>query len=149
MLTPGDAVNLLEALLAAQTHSYLLGLKLGLPVHVVDGIFATHFLPRDRLLHVLIAFLNQEEPQPTWEVVVGALRSPAVNLPQLAKAVEAKYSPYRPRIHDNIPTPTSIPAAGFYNNTRCSAILKLCVVRFFYYCRWNFNSETRDKHFCR
>ena len=102
----------------AQTHSYLLGLKLGLPVHVVDGIFATHLQPRDRLLHVLIAFLNQEEPQPTWEVVVGALRSPAVNLPQLAKAVEAKYSRYPPRTCDDIPTTTTTTVAGFYNNTR-------------------------------
>jgi hypothetical protein len=92
-LTPSDAIGVLEELLPAQTQSYLLGLRLSLPVHVVDAICAAHAEPRERLLHILIAFLNQVEPRPTWRVIIEALRSPAVNLPQLAKTVEAIHFP--------------------------------------------------------
>ncbi|CAI8041005.1 hypothetical protein GBAR_LOCUS22788 [Geodia barretti] len=37
-------------------------------------------------------FLNQE-PRPTWRVIVDALKSSAVNLPQLAMTVEAAHFP--------------------------------------------------------
>lgn len=92
-LTPNDAIALLETLLPAQNQSYLLGLKLGLPVHVVDAIFTTHTRPRERLLHIIIAFLDESELKPTWRVIVSALRSPAVGLTQLASKVEASHSP--------------------------------------------------------
>ena len=92
-LTPADAVNVLEELLPAQTQSYVLGLKLGLPYHEVDRIQAQYGDPRDRLLHTLIAFTKQAQPRPTWRVIVDALRSPAVNLPHLAERVEAAHFP--------------------------------------------------------
>ena len=41
-------------------------------------IQATYQQPKDRLLHIILAFLNQAEP--TWRVIVEALRSPVVNL---------------------------------------------------------------------
>ena len=104
LLKADDAIILLEELLPAQTHSYLLGLKLGLPVHVVDSIFATHLQPRDRLLHIMIAFLNQGEP--TWEAVVQALQSPAVGLLQLAKKLEAVHIS-GPTSQNHIPTSTT------------------------------------------
>ena len=106
-LTTDDAISLLEELLPAQTHSYLLGLRLGLPVHVVDGIFAAHLHPRDRLLHILIAFLNQEGAQPTWGTVVQALRSPAVSLFQLANKLEATHISDSTATARNAPTTTT------------------------------------------
>lgn len=92
-LTPDDAVIVLEELLPAETQSYILGLKLKLPLHIVESICATHSQPRDRLLQVLIAFTQQVEPRPTWRVIVDALRSPTVNLTQLAMKVEAAHFP--------------------------------------------------------
>ena len=92
-LTTDDAVNVLEEIVEAQNQSYLLGLKLQLPLHVVDSIYTTYSQPRDRLLQVLIEFTKQVDPIPTWRAIVAALRSPAVNLPQLAMKVEAAHFP--------------------------------------------------------
>ena len=49
--------------------------------------------PKDRLYHIIIAFLGQAEPRPTWRVIVGALGSPIVNLTALARRVEAAHFP--------------------------------------------------------
>ena len=92
-LTPDDAVDVLEELLPAQNKSYELGLKLKLPQHVVEAIHSKELLPDKYLLKVLIKFLQQTEPRPTWMVIVEALRSPAVNLPALARGVEAAHFP--------------------------------------------------------
>ncbi|CAI8038471.1 hypothetical protein GBAR_LOCUS21449 [Geodia barretti] len=90
-LTPDDAVDVLEELLPAQNKSYELGLKLKLQQHVVEAIHDTYSKPRNRLLHVIIAFTNQVEPRPTWRVIVKALRSRVVDLPALANTVEAAH----------------------------------------------------------
>ena len=92
-LTPDDAVNVLEEIIEAQNHSYILGLKLKLPLHIVEDICDKHSQPQDRLLHILTEFLQQVDPRPTWKTIVAALRSPAVNLPQLAMRVEAAHFP--------------------------------------------------------
>ncbi|CAI8028793.1 Ankyrin repeat domain-containing protein 50 [Geodia barretti] len=93
VLTPNDAVKVLEELLPAQNQSYELGLRLNLKPHEVKSIHATFSDPRKRLLQIVLEFLNQVEPRPTWRVIVDALKSPAVNLPQLAMAVEAAHFP--------------------------------------------------------
>ena len=62
-------------------------------LQVVDSIYKTYLEPRNRLLQVLIAFTKQVDPRPTWKAIVAALRSPAVNLPQLAMTVEAAHCP--------------------------------------------------------
>ena len=93
MLTPDDAAEILEELLPAQNQSYLLGLKLKLPKHEVEAIHTRYLDPHERLLHVIIAFLRQEEPRPTWRVIVEALRNPIVNLPQLARRLESAHFP--------------------------------------------------------
>ena len=93
LLTDKDAITVYEELLPAQNKSYELGLKLKLPEYVVEGIQKSFSDPQTRLLHVLKEFRNQMEPRPTWRIIVGALRSPAVNLPQLASEVEATHFP--------------------------------------------------------
>ena len=70
-----------------------LGLRLKLPLHVVDAIFSRHVESDKCLLHITNAFLKQVEPRPTWRVIVDALRTPAVNMPQLARRVEETYFP--------------------------------------------------------
>ena len=106
-LTPDDAVNVLEDILEAQNQSFALGLKLKLPLHVVDGICEKHSQPRDRLLQILTAFLQQRDPRPTWRAIVAALRSPAVNLPQLAMRVEAAHFPEPTASHEAPPEATT------------------------------------------
>ena len=91
VLTPNDAVQILEELLPAQNKSYQLGLKLKLQPHQVESIHSTYTTPEERLLRIIILFLNQVDPQPTWRVIVDALRSPVVNLTQLARAVETAH----------------------------------------------------------
>ena len=73
-------MDVLEELLPAQNKSYELGLKLKLPQSEVESIHSQHPQPRQRLLHILIAFANQTKAKPTWRVIVEALSSLAVNL---------------------------------------------------------------------
>ena len=114
-LTPDDAVNVLEEILEAQNQSYVLGLKLRLPLHFVDGIYEKYSEPRDRLLQVLIAFTKQVDPRPTWRGIVAALRSPAVNLPQLAMRVERAHFPHPTATRDEPPEST-VPTGKVWRN---------------------------------
>ena len=110
-LTPDSAVTVHEEILEAQNQSYVLGLKLKLPLYVVDSIYEKYSEPRDRLLRVLIEFTKQVDPRPTWRAIVDALRSPAVNLPQLAMRVEAAHFPSKAT--HNAPLETAIPTCTY------------------------------------
>ena len=90
-LTPDDAGKIVDELLDAQSHAHLLGYAMKLKHRDVEAIQTTYQQPKDRLLHIIIAFLQQAEPRPTWRAIVDALRSPAVNLPALAERVEAAH----------------------------------------------------------
>ena len=92
-LSEADAAEILEELLPAQNHAYVLGLKLKLHPHDVEAIHLKYLDQRDRLLHIIIAFLRQAEPRLTWRIIVEALRNPIVNLQGLAKRVEAAHFP--------------------------------------------------------
>ena len=92
-LNSGHVVDLLEELLPAQNQSYELGLKLKLPPERVQSIHDTYNGARQRLLHVMLEFANQEEPRPTRRLVVEALRSAVVGLPSLARKIEADHTP--------------------------------------------------------
>ena len=109
-LPPDDAVKILEELLEAQNQSFVLGLRLNLRVHEVEAIHLKYLDPRDRLLHVIIAFLNQVEPRPTWRVIVDALKTRTVNLPRLAAAVERAHFPDPNAIRAPPPPPPPPPA---------------------------------------
>ena len=89
-MTPDDVADMLDELLEVQNKSHIFGLKLKLPVHVVDSwiIHSSNIQPEDQLLEVLRTFTKQTDPRPTWKVIKDALESPAVNLPQLAEKVE-------------------------------------------------------------
>ena len=68
----------------------MLGLGLKLPLRDVEAIHSLYQNPRDRLLHVIIAFLRQGD-SPSWKTIVEALRSPKVNLKALAITVEKEH----------------------------------------------------------
>ena len=106
-LSPDDAVHILEEILPAKNHSNVLGLKLGLPKHVVDGIHSRELKPEGYLLEVISEFLNEVGSRPTWRVIVDALRSPVVRLHQLANEVEAaNFSDATTTIREVVPTST-------------------------------------------
>ena len=88
--------DVFEELLPAQVQSFYLGIRLRLLHYVVDAIHKLYLQPQDRLYHVLVEFLKKVEPRPTWRVIVDALRSPTVDLPQLAEEIERKYCPNPP-----------------------------------------------------
>lgn len=75
--------------MGAKEKSYIFGLKLQLPQDVVEAIYETYSKQEDCLRQVLIEFTKQVNPRPTWKAIVTALRSPVVNLPRLAKIVDA------------------------------------------------------------
>ena len=94
---------ILEEILPAQNKSYNLGLKLKVPLHVVRAIHAKNQSAEDHLRDVLEEFLKRIEPRPTWRVIINALRSPTVNLSQLANAVEATHFPDSTSTRDIVP----------------------------------------------
>ena len=104
-LKADDATEMLDELVEAQNHSYILGLKLKLPLHEVEAIHNKFLDPLDRLLHVLLAFTKQVQPRPTWRVIVDALRAPAVNLKALARRVEEAHFPHPSATRDVVPEP--------------------------------------------
>ena len=91
LLTPDDALDLLEELLPAKIRSHELGLALKLQRRVVDDIHKNISDPRRRLFRVLHEFTSQSEPRPTWRVIVDALRSREVHLPALADRIETAH----------------------------------------------------------
>ena len=92
-LKPEDAGKILEELVEAQNHAHLLGLAISVKPRDVEAIQMTYHQPKDRLLHIILAFLQQEEPRPTWRVIVDALKSPVVGLTALARRVETAHFP--------------------------------------------------------
>ena len=76
----------------AKTKSFSLGLRL-LPTSKVEAIHVQFHNPQERLTHIIIEFLKQAEPRPTWRVIVNALRSPSVALTALARKLEASHFP--------------------------------------------------------
>ena len=92
--------------MAGQNSAHLLGLMLNVKPHDVEAIQNKYQDPRDRLYHIIIAFLRQAEPRPTWRVIVGALRSRTVNLTALAERVEAAHFPDLAATRDVVPENT-------------------------------------------
>lgn len=90
-LSPDKAIDILGEILEAQNQSRYLGLTLNIPDYEVTSIHKQYTDPKDCLYYVLVKFLNGIDPIPTWKVIIAALRSPAVNLPQLAMKLETKH----------------------------------------------------------
>ena len=93
ILTESDAVTILEELTEAQYSASLLGLMLNIKPVEVEAISKMYQDPMERLCQIILAWLRQVEPPPTWRAIVNALRSKTVNLTALAKRVEAAHFP--------------------------------------------------------
>ena len=121
-LTPDDAGKILEELLDAQNHAHLLGLMMNVKPRDVEAIQATYQQPRDRLLHIIMAFLQQAEPRPTWRAIVDALSSPVVGLTALARRVEAAHFPDPMATHDVVAETTGMSPSAPLISYWCSHV---------------------------
>ena len=121
-LTPDDAGKILEELLDSQNHAHLLGLMMNVKPRDVEAIQATYQQPKDRLLHVIIAFLQQAEPRPTWRVIVDALKSPVVGLTALAMRVEAAHFPDTTATRDVVAETTGMSPSAPLISDWCSHV---------------------------
>ena len=88
-----DLGTLVDELHEARTKWYYVGLKLKVPVDVLDAIESESDDQAKMFLRVLKTALKRVEPLLTWKAVVEALRSRTVGLEQLAETIEAKYCP--------------------------------------------------------
>ena len=73
-------------------------MKLKLTIVEVQSIEQTYADPEQRLLQIIIKFLNQEQ-NPTWKTITDALESRLVNLPQLASQIKAAHPPRPTSVH--------------------------------------------------
>ena len=77
--------------------AYFVGLNLKIPPGVLESITSRYDDDNERLLYVIMEFLRQIDPKPTWRAIIDALKSPLVGMPRLAEEIEAKYcSPPKP-----------------------------------------------------
>ena len=88
-LTQEDVPDVVEEIYEAQNHALYLGYMLKLDIDDVKAIESQYQEPKERFLHIIIAFLRQTKTKPTWRVIVGALKSRLINLPKLAEKLEA------------------------------------------------------------
>ena len=93
ILTPDDIERILEEILPAMNRSRYIGMALKIPEHIIQTIHDRYEDPQDRLSYILLEFLRQVEPRPTWRAIVDALKSPLVNCTYLAQEVEKSYCP--------------------------------------------------------
>ena len=115
-LSPDDAIHILEEILEAKNQSRYLGLKLNIPEHDVTGIHQRYSDPKDCLYYILVEFLKRLDPRPTWKVIIAAIKSPAVNLPQLAMKLETRHIP-------DLRATRDIPPETTTNTGRCSRLV--------------------------
>ena len=87
-LSEDNTVEVAELLKPAKSYSFVLGLKLNLPLSEVETTHQDYSSQDDRFIRIIIKFLQKAEPAATWRVIIDALRSPLVGLNGLARRVE-------------------------------------------------------------
>ena len=123
ILTESDAVNILEELREAQNSAHLLGFMFRIEPMKVDAICQAYQNPKERLYQIILVFLRQAEPPPTWRAILNALKSPLVNLTALAKRVEAAHFPDPTASRD--PPTTSGESVTDFSNTQFTVVSSL------------------------
>ena len=76
---------------SARPVAYEIGLALKVPLELLNRKREESRNQRDLLVWIIEEFLRQDNPRPTWRIIVEALRSPMVQRPKLAKIIEDKY----------------------------------------------------------
>ena len=91
VLTEGDLVTILNEIYEARVRAYFVGLNLKIPTDVLESIRCQYGDDGERLYYVILEFLKQVYPVPTWRAIVDALKSPTVNMVKLAEKIETKF----------------------------------------------------------
>ena len=87
-----DLGDVLEETLSSSTKWYKIGLQLKVPVAKLDGIRKEFTDQEDCLCEMLKEWLKgAADTEPSWRVLVEALRSQTVRETQLADQMEAKH----------------------------------------------------------
>ena len=86
-----DVPKVVCEILEVQIKSKTFGRVLGLAKVTVESIHMQHSDPQECLFEVLDEFVKQLEPQPTWRVIVEALKNPLIGHSRLAKEIERKH----------------------------------------------------------
>ena len=89
---PLDLKTVRAALWDARCKWYDIGVELDLDTATLDSINTTHCKQvEDCFREVLSKWLEVATPCPSWKALVKALRSPAVDFPQVASKIESKH----------------------------------------------------------
>ena len=89
---PLDLKTVRTALWDARCKWYDIGVELDLDTATLDSINTTHCKQvEDCFREILSKWLEVATPCPSWKALVKALRSPAVDFPQVASKIESKY----------------------------------------------------------
>ena len=72
---------------------YYIGVQLHLQVHQLEAIRHNFDTVEDRFTQMLLEWLRQDKPRPTWEALVSALRSDPVDCENTAAEIEKLFIP--------------------------------------------------------
>ena len=87
-----DLVCVLEEILDVSADWYDLGLQLKVSIGTLKSIRAEFYSPKHQLREMLNAWLTTGD-NPSWKILIEALRSRMVGASQLAAVLETKYCP--------------------------------------------------------
>ena len=91
-MTLGDLRVVRKAIWDARSKWFSLGIELSITVTSLEAIKQKNKENADDCLtEMLLEWLRQASPKPTWACIVAALREPTVGLEQLAESVEKEY----------------------------------------------------------
>ena len=115
-MTPDDLRVVRKAIWDARSKWFSLGIELSITVTSLEAIKQKNKENAgDCLTEMLLEWLRQSNPKPTWACIVAALREPTVGLEQLAESIESQHS------EDGMECTTS----EFQSETSCSSGIKL------------------------
>ena len=91
-LTLDNLGRVLDEILDVSTQWYLLGLQLNVQPGTLDSIQAQYSEPKRQLLEMLKTWLTTGD-NPSWKILIEALKCRSVGANQLAGVLETKYCP--------------------------------------------------------
>ena len=123
-----DIGTVLAALWDARSKCYYIGIELGIKVTDLDVIkYENMRKPDECITGMLVKWLENANPPPTWHSVVKALRSRVVNLTRIAEKIEGCQLNSEPKegsdsedsskIHHSVVVKTCVQASQTFSDT--------------------------------
>ena len=86
-----DLKDVIDVLFDVSRKWYYIGLQLNIQVDILENIKHQESDDSNRLREMLIIWLKQVNPLPSWEALVSALKGRTVGEAQLAEQIQQKY----------------------------------------------------------